>query len=254
MVSQLLFGETYTILEEQTDWVHIVTSFDHYEAWLTRQHHTPIAADEYQLLQQTAPTYSLPDCSKLSNEIGDYSLRIVAGSTLPHFEQPYCRIAGKNYLYWGATCENGLHPKQRLIIKYAKRYLGTPYMWGGRSPLGIDCSGFSQMAYKMAGLALRRDAYQQAEQGHHIASLAEAQQGDLAFFNSEKEQTRITHVGILLNTHQIIHAHTTVRIDKIDRIGIIHPDNGKYSHYLLAIKRHDNAIDLSYAETFAGQE
>lgn len=246
MVSQLLFGETYDVLEEpDNDWLRVVTSFDRYEAWLTRQHHTPLSLDEYLSLQDTFPICSLPDCAQLGDAAGEHLFKIMAGSSLPHFESHYCRIGDKKYTYRGGICQNDKHSKQQLIVNYAQRYLYAPYMWGGRSSFGVDCSGLSQMAYKMSGLALPRDAYQQAAEGTRVESLSEAQAGDLAFFKSvNRQDTHVTHVGILLSPQKIIHAAAMVDIDKIDDTGIINSHTGKYSHHLLGIKRYVCVADF----------
>ena len=117
----------------------------------------------------------------------------------------------------------------------AKQFLGTAYLWGGRSVFGIDCSGFVQMVFKLFNYKLPRDAYQQAEMGEAIGFLAEAKPGDLAFFDNE--QGKITHVGILLSPHQIIHASAVVRIDPIDQAGIVSSSTGLRTHQLRTIRR-----------------
>jgi gamma-D-glutamyl-L-lysine dipeptidyl-peptidase len=113
--------------------------------------------------------------------------------------------------------------------------LNSPYLWGGKTPFGIDCSGFTQMAYKLAGIKLRRDAWQQAEQGHTINLLEETEPGDLAFFDND--EGNIVHVGIILRDHKIIHAAGKVRIDSIDHYGINNKELKKYTHKLRLIKR-----------------
>jgi cell wall-associated NlpC family hydrolase len=117
----------------------------------------------------------------------------------------------------------------------AKQYLNSPYLWGGKTPWGIDCSGFTQMVFKQKNVSIKRDAFQQAEEGEAVAFLAESKMGDLAFFDNE--DGKITHVGILLNNETIIHASGKVRIDQIDNYGIMDADSKKYSHKLRFIKR-----------------
>jgi cell wall-associated NlpC family hydrolase len=121
-------------------------------------------------------------------------------------------------------------------INYITRqFLNVPYLWGGKTPFGIDCSGFSQIVVRCIGINLHRDAYQQAEQGKVVSFLEEVQTGDLAFFDNE--EGRITHVGIMLNSHSIIHASGKVRLDNIDSYGILDAENRNYSHKLRIIKR-----------------
>ena len=114
-------------------------------------------------------------------------------------------------------------------------YLNTPYLWGGKTPFGIDCSGFSQMVYKLNGYNLLRDAYQQATQGEILSFIEESEAGDLAFFDNE--EGKITHVGIIMNDNYIIHAHGKVRIDRLDHFGIMNIDTMRHTHKLRIITK-----------------
>jgi len=121
------------------------------------------------------------------------------------------------------------------VLKTARFYLGNPYRWGGRTPFGIDCSGFTQMVFMLNGMILPRDAHQQALLGEEISFVSEAMPGDLAFF--ENENGEITHTGILINSTEIIHASGRVRIDSIDHHGIFNKEQNRYTHTLKVIKR-----------------
>jgi cell wall-associated NlpC family hydrolase len=140
------------------------------------------------------------------------------------------------------SCERTLwDPKQHqpngeLILQIAMKYLNTPYLWGGRSVFGIDCSGFVQQVYRFFGIKLPRDAYQQAIEGELIGFLQESKCGDLAYFDNQ--EGKIIHVGILIDAETIIHASGKVRIDKIDNLGILNTDTGERSHQLRIIKRY----------------
>ncbi|NNF02016.1 MAG: C40 family peptidase, partial [Bacteroidia bacterium] len=123
----------------------------------------------------------------------------------------------------------------QTVIEAALRFLGSPYLWGGKTVYGCDCSGFVQVIYKLAGIKLKRDSHEQAEEGSHISLLEEASQGDLAFFDNK--EGKIMHVGILLNDDKIIHASGKVRIDRIDHHGIFNDDLKTYSHNLRLIRR-----------------
>jgi cell wall-associated NlpC family hydrolase len=123
----------------------------------------------------------------------------------------------------------------KAILQLTFKFLNTPYLWGGRSVFGIDCSGFTQMIFKFLGVSLLRDAYLQAGQGEPVGFLEETRTGDLAFFDNE--EGRITHVGILLNSHEIIHSSGKVRIDKIDNMGILQSETFQRTHHLRVIKR-----------------
>ena len=120
------------------------------------------------------------------------------------------------------------------IITTALRFLNSPYLWGGRTPLGIDCSGFTQMVYRLQGIDLPRDAYQQSEVGTTLSFIEESEAGDLAFFDDQ--EGKITHVGIMLEDNHIIHASGKVRIDRIDQQGIFNKETGKHTHKLRLIK------------------
>ena len=125
------------------------------------------------------------------------------------------------------------YTKKEKLIENALIYLNAPYLWGGRSPFGIDCSGFIQMVYRLQGINLPRDAYQQAEFGKKL-SLIESEAGDLAFFDNKNH--KVTHVGIILNDDNIIHASGRVRIDKFDQQGIYNKKLDNYTHKLQFIK------------------
>jgi gamma-D-glutamyl-L-lysine dipeptidyl-peptidase len=122
------------------------------------------------------------------------------------------------------------------MVETAFQYINTPYLWGGKSVFGADCSGFTQKVFQFFNIPLLRDAWQQATQGSTINGLSESRFGDLAFFDNEEE--RITHVGILLDDSEIIHASGRVKVDKIDDQGIRDPGGPGHTHWLKLIKRY----------------
>jgi cell wall-associated NlpC family hydrolase len=121
------------------------------------------------------------------------------------------------------------------MIEHSMQYLNTPYLWGGRSPFGIDCSGFTQIVFKLCDMKLNRDAYQQATQGTPVESIEKAKEKDLAFFKND--EGRIVHTGIILSGNKIIHASGKVHIDTIDEKGIFNGETKQHSHQLAAIRR-----------------
>jgi len=121
------------------------------------------------------------------------------------------------------------------LVDTALLYLNTPYLWGGKTPFGIDCSGFAQMVYKMNGYVLKRDAGQQSQQGEPLSFIEESEPGDLAFFDNN--EGLIDHVGIILKDNHIIHVHGHVRIDRLDHTGIFNTDEKIYTHKLRVIKK-----------------
>ena len=148
-------------------------------------------------------------------------------------EETAPEIDDKSYLYDGITFSGQLSKEE--IVNKAYLFLNSPYLWGGRTPFGIDCSGFSQMVYKLCGYHLQRDAKQQATQGEVLSFIEESEPGDLAFFDNEEGV--ITHVGIIMKDYYIIHAHGKVRIDLLDHSGIYNLDTKKHTHKLRVIKK-----------------
>jgi cell wall-associated NlpC family hydrolase len=128
----------------------------------------------------------------------------------------------------------GIQGKSSLI-ETAFMYVNAPYLWGGKTPFGIDCSGFTQMVYKLNGYALLRDASQQATQGVPLSFIEESEAGDLAFFDNE--EGKIIHVGIIMDDNYIIHASGKVRVDRLDHLGIYNAELNKHTHKLRVIKK-----------------
>lgn len=233
MVSQLLFGELFEVLETNNEWIRIKTTFDDYSGWIVASQVHGLGLFQYQ-------SYKLKNhflCYELIGVLDNGNpFPIVLGSSLPDYDHEKCSILEKHFYYDGAV-KNIAHTDTDLkkIIENALMYINTPYLWGGRSPFGIDCSGFTQMVFKLNGIQLKRDAYLQAEQGEQIHLLSEAHMGDLAFF--ENDEGRITHVGILISENKIIHASGCVRIDNVDHFGIYNDELKKYSHKLRMVRR-----------------
>ncbi len=215
MVSQLLFNELYTILDELDGWTLIRTEHDQYEGWIwTKQSHV-ISEEEFEQLKAFT-TY-----------ITDKPIVEMKGTLLSFGTPLYAPYAD-------AKAMPAVFDPQ-LMIANAKKLLGVPYLWGGRTVMGIDCSGFVQLCARSAGLILPRDASQQAQCGEVVYFLQETQPGDLAFFGND--EGRITHVGILFGDEQIIHASGKVRIDYLDQTGIFNKETGMHTHQLVGIKR-----------------
>jgi cell wall-associated NlpC family hydrolase len=169
---------------------------------------------------------------------GGYSnFLIVAGSSLPHFDQAThtFKIGKVTYSIQGNSISNIGEQVREVIIENALKYFNAPYLWGGRSPFGIDCSGFTQILYKMAGLTIPRDALEQAMLGENLTFVEEALPGDLAFFDNE--EGAIIHVGIIWEKNKIIHASGKVRIDNVDHFGIFNIDTGRYTHQMRLMRR-----------------
>lgn len=234
MVTQLLFGETVKIYKEkQPSWIKIKTAYDDFECWIDKKQVVEITKEEYDSMKES---YISSDLVQVIQNIHDNSMTpIVLGSTLPNFKKNSITFQNHKYLFDGQVIKITSKLSKKKIAENACMYLNSPYLWGGRSPFGIDCSGFTQVVYKLNGIKLPRDAWQQAKKGQTLSFVEEAEVGDLAFFDNE--EGNIIHVGILLSNHQIIHASGKVRIDKIDHQGIFNTDTGKYTHRLRIIKK-----------------
>ena len=232
MVSQQLFGEESTLLDTQGSWFKIQLKYDGYEAWVTQEHFLPISEEAF---LATNNVLTLDWISTV-----DYDgviMNIPKGSFLKSFVDGKAVWDKKPISFSGEIWKPSTAVKNAdTIQQIAFPFLNTSYLWGGKSVFGIDCSGFSQSVFKFLNVPIARDASQQAAQGVIVDSLQEAKCGDLAFFDNE--EGRITHVGILLNNHQIIHSSTRVKIDKIDTEGIISLDTLKRTHHLKSIKRY----------------
>lgn len=230
MVNQLLFGEAMQVLEQRDEWFKIRSVYDDYEGWLT--HH--LITETNELLAKANANYFASD---MVNEIifcGE-SITIPFGSALTGFTAETKLLWNANYKYEGNYRNSSESFDTGSLLKTAGCWLNAPYLWGGKTLMGVDCSGFVQTVFKIYGVKLKRDAYQQAEQGIAVENLSNAKQGDLAFFHNENE--RIIHVGIILEANRIVHASGKVRIDTIDEKGILNRENGKRTHQLHSVRR-----------------
>ncbi len=232
IVSQLLFGEVYKLNTASADgkWLHITMAADGYEGWIAVSQHQPVSAEYYQRYQENKHAFMVSTFGAAKAE-GQPETLVSVGSVLPFYEGGRADLGVASFVITAGTVA-GQMPVS--ITETARLFLGAPYLWGGRSLFGVDCSGLVQQLFKMHGMQLRRDAYQQAEYGKGIHSLSQAQPGDLAFF---EKNGRVDHVGLLLPGHKIIHAFGKVRIDQLDEKGILNADSGAYSHFLSFIRR-----------------
>ncbi len=208
LVNQLLFNETYQVLEQQPEWLRIQCRHDSYEGWM--------AANQFQPCTETV------------------------------WETPWAAVTATP-MQWDATTQRcycmGSPQKDQIgkaisqdaiarACQAAQALLNSPYLWGGRTCAGIDCSGLVQVAYRVGGWLLPRDASQQLASGTPVAWGAQ-QRGDLAFFDNAKGA--ITHVGIVLDAGSVLHASAWVRVDRLDAAGIWH--QGVQTHRLAALRR-----------------
>jgi hypothetical protein len=232
MVNQVLFGEHFKVLEKHEHWSKIQLHFDNYEGYIDSKQFEAITEDEYHRLSKEKKQYS----GELIDFISDdkHQLTTISiGACLPFYNHGFFEINSMKFNYQGSIL-NKILPKDKILHK-AFLFLNTPFLWGGKTPFGIDCSGFTQMVYKLCGYHLLRDAKQQASQGEFLSFIEESEPGDLAFFDDE--DGHINHVGIILNDYNIIHVHGKVRIDILDHSGIYNVDSQKHTHKLRVIKK-----------------
>lgn len=236
MLTQLLFGEHYKIIEKKREWLKIETAYDNYDCWISRNAHVEINAEVFHQLSHNAGMHCTADLVNIVQNKKDKEITsVLLGSTLPNYRNQTFYFGEHKFIYEGEVSDGNNPNRRNAILQNAFLYLNAPYLWGGRSPFGIDCSGLTQMAYKLCGIKIKRDARQQAEMGTPLSFIEESLPGDLAFFDNEDGQ--IVHVGIILDNFQIIHSSGKVRIDKLDSHGIFNNETAKHSHRLRIIKR-----------------
>lgn len=233
MVSQLLFGETVSVHATKDNWVHVTCTWDGVSGWVDLKQIKRISDEEFN-------EYSLEQAMSLSLVEGlmaaDHFIPLTLGAVLPGYDGLRCRLGNQSFQFSGSVITPNNTPiTGEWIVKIARRYLHAPYMWGGRSPFGIDAAGLVQMVFKMAGMQLLREPMHQVTQGRSVDFTEQCQAGDLAFFDNGKGD--ISHVGIVLPGCHLIHASGKVRIDKLDHFGLFNPELNRYTHQLRIIKR-----------------
>lgn len=229
MLSQVLFGERYTVTDIAGNWMKIETEFDKYSGWIDTDHlqHSTDESDA---------TGNVLNCSLLCFKNDKTKIVLEAGCEIfnPDFKTGRF-TAGSNIYTCSPDFSSSYISTKESITDTAMRFINSPYMWGGRVPSGLDCSGFTQMLYKIHGSVIPRNSWQQAEAGKQIDFINDAGPGDLVFFDNERG--KISHVGMILSQGLVIHASGRVRIDSIDHQGIFKKEIKGYSHKLRMIRR-----------------
>ncbi|WBV61935.1 C40 family peptidase [Chryseobacterium camelliae] len=213
IVTEILFGESADILEVNKNWTKIKMHYDNYEGWMDTKQIRPISDEDFAKRKVTVVTEDFS--SVLMND----------GKTL---------LSMGSEVEFPVVASRRSHDVRESIALTAKEFLNVPYLWGGKSFFAVDCSGFTQLVYKVHNIKIPRDTYQQAEVGEALSFVEESQPGDLAFF--ENPEGKIIHVGIMLDGQRIIHASGKVRIDTLDSTGIFNKELNKHTHKLRVIK------------------
>lgn len=225
MVTQALYGDFFKVLEQRKKWSRIRFYSDNYEGWIDNKQYLEIEESNYSHLK-SADIYLSKDLIEFVSDDLNNLYPIPVGSNLNGIDLLHHKFEG--------TAVSTISKKEN-IVNTSFLFLNAPYLWGGKSPFGIDCSGFTQMVYKLNGYKLLRDASEQATQGEALSFIEESEPGDLAFFDNA--EGNITHVGIIMKDNYIIHAHGKVRIDRLDHSGIYNIDKKTHTHKLRVIKK-----------------
>lgn len=226
--TQLFFGEIVRVHAINAPWAKIETLTDSYSGFIDSKHIRMLSEKEVKRWNDGLDFVTNRE-RLLQTPWGNQW--ICRGSFCPAQNNINSFNIGKDNFYWlEKTTE-----LPNLIIDLAKEYLNTPYLWGGKSPFGIDCSGLTQVIYRFYGINLPRNASDQATGGMKV-ELTELQANDLAFFHNNKG--KITHVGIADGLGGIIHASGYVRYDDLTMEGIINRETKELTHRLNCIKRY----------------
>lgn len=226
MVSQMLFGETAAMLDKKKAWLRIRMDYDHYEGWVEENTLTDCDNEKTNQLKVINVPLVIAE--------SDHSrLYLPAGSEVPlSVHNNRFSLAGQEYRLSGSNIPN---TKPTSFLETARLFLNAPYLWGGRTVFGIDCSGLIQIACKIHGIKLPRDAAEQSGIGRIIDTFAASKKGDLMFFKNEK--AKVVHVGFYLGDGAILHASKKVRIDAVNERGIYNHDLKMYTHSMHSIRR-----------------
>lgn len=240
MCSQLIFGDPYKVIEERGKWMKIMTLDCDYCGWIDSQLFNSLHPDDVESYL-SVDKYKVSDYLLFIKEFeSNVTFPIYMGSTFP-YPNDGMLILGNTIFVIDLPEPRVLpiHPQlsenQVHLIQFASGFLRAPYLWGGRTPLGIDCSGLVQLTYKMIDIKLPRDASQQVLLGENVDFFEEHQIGDVAFFDND--EGKIVHTGIVCGKNKILHASGFVRIDVFDQTGIFSTEIEKYTHKLRIIKR-----------------
>lgn len=226
MVSQVLYGEHFKVLEQRKHWSKIRSALDNYEGWVHNNQITFIDQSDYEEVENAKDTKFSSDLVSFVEAENVALIPIVMGSSVHN-------TSILPYIFEGSSTD--VKKEKRNLTETALLYLNAPYLKGGRTPFGIDCAGFTQMVYKINGYKLLRTAHEQSTQGDALSFIEESEAGDLAFFDNN--EGIIDHVGIIMENNYIIHSHGKIRIDRVDHTGIFNSETRTYSHKLRVIKK-----------------
>ncbi|MDX1628655.1 MAG: C40 family peptidase [Fulvivirga sp.] len=234
IVTQLLFGDHYEVLEvaENKKWLKISIYYDGYVGWIDAKQFYPISREYFEQINNSDYKISTEVTSSILFK--KHHIQVVMGSVLPISTNELFKVE-EQLAFNGEAKSLSQRRDFEFLKQIANRYLNAPYLWGGRSPFGIDCSGFVQNVFRICGYSLPRDSSLQVKMGEHVKTVGESQPGDLAFF--QNDEGSINHVGIVLEESQIIHASGKVRIDRLSEQGIVNSETDTVTHGISSVRR-----------------
>ena len=246
--TQILFGETFDILEQKPRWNRVKLHLDGQEGWIDAKMCTPMSAEEfkaYAAAYRNSAVVAMPLAYAVSENNGQ-TIPLTAGTRLAGYQEKKDdaqRIVSARFEVLGVgfridpsmVYANTPDLNEQNLLQTVRFFLNIPYLWGGRNTLGMDCSGFTQIVMSLFGKTLKRNASEQAQQGRTISDLSKVHAGDLVFF--DHEDGKISHVGIAIDSERVIHCSGRVKVEKLDSNGIFSAEKGGYTHHLVAIKR-----------------
>lgn len=236
--TQMLFGETCQILEQQPRWTRVRLDGDGQEGWVDAKMLTPMTDAEYQTHTEALKTFAavaFPMAFAVS-ENNSQTIPLTAGTRLPNYQNGRFEVLGVGFrIDPNMVITEPLPLNQDSLLKTVRFFLNVPYLWGGKNALGMDCSGFTQVIMSLFGKQLLRNASEQVTQGEPVAELKDAQAGDLAFF--DHEDGKISHVGIVIDPERVIHCSGRVKVETLDPEGIFSPEQNARTHHLVSLRR-----------------
>ena len=234
LTTQLLFGDHYEVTDATKDkkWLRIRSNFDQFDGWLDAKQHHPVSQEYYEYLNRADFKITTDvTASLLYNKSPQI---ILLGSMIPISSSELFKME-EQFAFNGEAKNLGQKREYEYLKNVAFKYLNAPYLWGGKSPFGIDCSGFVQMVFKICGYRLFRNSWQQSNQGKSFRDIEQGKPGDLVFLKNA--EGKVNHVGIMLEGDRIIHASGKIRVDHLNEEGILNLETKIYSHQFSHIRR-----------------
>jgi len=236
--TQMLFGDLAEILEEQPRWTRVRLESDGQEGWVDAKMIAPIGGKDYTAYKkayQEAAMVRFPMTYAVSENNGQ-TIPLTAGTRLPNYKDGRFKVLGVGFrIDPNMVAVKPLALSLQTLLETSRFFINTPYLWGGKNALGMDCSGFTQVIMSLFGKKLLRNASEQVTQGRAIQERQKAQAGDLVFF--DHEDGKISHVGIVIDPDRVIHCSGRVKVEKLDDTGIFSAEQGGYTHHLVSIRR-----------------